>query len=209
MSMLVRLYRLAGSVYYYFLVYPVYKMLFRHIGRKTRILKPLKIEGHERITLGDRVVIGKYSWLASMPHTGTSSTLEIGDGCQVGNFNHIYATQQVVLGKKVLTADKVYISDNLHRFDQPGVAVLDQPIRQLKPVSIGEGSWIGENVCIFGASVGRHCVIGANSIVNKDIPDHSVAVGAPAKVIKRFDSETQAWRPVDVRGNFTDKTTAS
>lgn len=58
---------------------------------------------------------------------------------------------------------------------------------------IGEGSWIGENVCVIGASVGRHCVIGANAVVTKDIPDYSVAVGAPARVIKKYNFNRGAW----------------
>jgi len=59
---------------------------------------------------------------------------------------------------------------------------------------IGEGSWIGTKVSIIGSvRIGKHCVIGANSVVTKDIPDFSVAVGAPAKVIKRYDFERKEW----------------
>ena len=64
---------------------------------------------------------------------------------------------------------------------------------QKKPVIIGEGSWIGENVCIIGASVGKHCVIGANAVVTKDIPDYCVAVGTPAKIIKKYDTKIKKW----------------
>jgi len=61
-------------------------------------------------------------------------------------------------------------------------------------VHIGEGTWLGTNVVIVGSiSVGKQCVIGANSVVTKDIPDYSVAVGIPAKVIKRYDFEQQQW----------------
>ena len=58
---------------------------------------------------------------------------------------------------------------------------------------IGDDSWIGENVCIIGASIGRHCVIGANAVVTKEIPDYCVAVGNPARVIKRYDFEQKDW----------------
>ena len=69
-------------------------------------------------------------------------------------------------------------------------------------VEIGEGSWLGENVCVLGTHIGKHCVIGANSVVTKDIPDYSVAVGIPAKVIKRFDLESKSWRRIDDKGQF-------
>jgi acetyltransferase-like isoleucine patch superfamily enzyme len=179
-------------------------MVFKKMGRRTRILRPLKIEGYQNIILGNKVVISKYTWLAAVPLTGDSVQLEIQDGAVIGNFNHIYATQKIVIERKVLTADKVYISDNLHHFDKVDMAILDQPIKQLLPVIIGEGSWIGENVCIIGASIGKNCVIGANSVVNKNIPDYSVAVGSPAKVIKRFCFTDHVWKKVDLLGDFID-----
>jgi acetyltransferase-like isoleucine patch superfamily enzyme len=66
---------------------------------------------------------------------------------------------------------------------------------------IGEGSWLGENVCVIGASIGKHCVIGANSVVTKDIPDYSVAVGIPAKVIKKYNFNKCEWEKI-INGNF-------
>lgn len=61
-------------------------------------------------------------------------------------------------------------------------------------VIIGEGSWLGTNVVVVGkVRIGKHCVIGANSVVTKDIPDYSVAAGIPAKVIKKYDFEKEEW----------------
>ena len=136
--------------------------------------------------------------------SGPKARLEIGDGCALGFANHIFATRRVVLGPKVLTANGVYISDNVHAYNEIGVAVIDQPIRQLADVSIGEGSWIGHNACILGASIGRHCVIGANAVVLDDIPDFAVAVGAPARIVRRYDQETARWRRVDGTARFRD-----
>src|SRR5690606_32270085 len=103
-----------------------------------------------------------------------------------GNFSHLYATGLVDIGNNVLIADKVYISDNLHSYEDVNIPIWKQPIKQLREVRIGNNSWIGENVCIIGANVGNHCVIGANSVVTKDIPDYCIAVGTPAKIIKRY-----------------------
>ena len=108
----------------------------------------------------------------------------------------IYCTSNITIEKDVLTADKVYISDNAHSYEDVNLPIWQQPIKQLKSVVIGEGSWIGENVCIIGASVGKHCVIGANAVVTKDIPDYSIAVGIPARVIKKYNSEKQIWEVV-------------
>ena len=129
-----------------------------------------------------------------MPQTDTQHPiLIIEDGSIVGNFNHIFATNYIRIGKNVLIADKVYISDNLHTYVNPNIPIMHQPIKQLNKVDIGDGTWIGENVCIIGASVGKNCVIGANSVVTRDIPDFCVAVGAPARIVKQFNPATNSW----------------
>lgn len=185
------------SLLYYGIKYPVYKMLFNKIGSRTRIFSPLKIEGYERILLGSKIIIGYKTWLACLPLTQNKDCkLVIGEGTCIGNFNHIYCTSEIIIGKKVLTADKVYISDNLHTFESTSIPIMDQPIKQLSNVKIGDGAWIGENVCIIGASVGKQSIIGSNSVVTKNIPDFCLAVGAPAKVIKKYNFDTNSWERV-------------
>lgn len=172
----------------------LYPFQFKHFGKKSRIDKPLRIEGKRFIEIEDHVYVQPYTWLACQPLTCCNNpTLKLGEGTVIGNFNHIYATQSIVIENYVLTADKVYISDNLHGYDNPEIPILQQPIRQIGEVRIGEGSWLGENVCVIGASIGKHCTIGANSVVTHDIPDYCVAVGAPARVIKQYNFETKQW----------------
>lgn len=175
-----------------------YQCNFGSFGGDSVILSPLRIDNPKCIFIGKGVVIQHQSWIASVPLTGEkSSQLVIEDGAIIGNFNHIYATKSIVIHKKVLTADKVYISDNLHGYQDITIPVLEQPIIQNGIVEIGEGSWLGENVCVLGATIGKHCVIGANSVVTHDIPDYSVAVGAPAKVIRKYDFGKKEWINVE------------
>ena len=176
---------------------------FAHFGSRTRIVRPVAIEGPENIHLADHIYVAAHSCLAAKPLTGTNECrLEIGKGSSIGRFNHIYATRRVVLGDHVLTANGVYISDNLHGYRNPLVPILQQPIVQIADVEIGAGSWLGHNACILGARIGRHCVIGANAVVTRDIPDFCVAVGAPAIIITRLDQASGAWRVTDPDGNF-------
>lgn len=176
---------------------------FKYFGKDSKIYSPLRIDGIKNISIGNNVRIGYKAWLASLPLTGFEDCIiEIGDGSSIGNFNHIYATKKIVIGKKVLTADKVYISDNLHGYKDITKAVIEQPINQINEVLIGDGAWIGENVCILGAKVGKNCVIGANSVVTKDIPDFCVAVGAPAVIIKRYSIESDSWEKTNTDGSL-------
>lgn len=196
----------------------LYPFQFKHFGKRSRIDKPLRIEGKKYIEIEDRVLVQPYTWLACQPLTGCKRpTLKIGKGCTIGHLNHIYATEGIVFEDYVLTADKVYISDNLHSYENPDVPIMQQAVVQAftppttssrcalqdasrkcsNKMRIGEGSWLGENVCVIGASVGKHCTIGANAVVTKDIPDYSVAVGIPAKVIKQYNFKTQRWERIN------------
>lgn len=181
----------------------VFKSHFKHFGRGASIVFPAGIEGSENIDIGNDVYVAYKSYLAAKPHTGKSECLlEIGDGCRIGRFNHFYATQRVVLGANVLTANGVYISDNLHDYRDTSTPIMYQPILQKGIVEIGEGSWLGHNACVIGARIGRHCVIGANSVVTHDIPDFCVVVGAPAVVIRRYDPLSKAWHRTQPDGSL-------
>lgn len=175
----------------------LYPFQFGTFCRSSRIDSPLKLDGKENIVIGDKVLIQKYTWLGALPLSGEKVELQIGDRCVIGHFNHIYAIKSIVLEKYVLTADRVYITDNLHQYGNPDVPIILQSIKQINPVRIGEGSWLGENVCVIGANIGKHCVIGANSVVTHDIPDYSVAVGSPAKVIKQYNFDTKTWEKIN------------
>ncbi len=170
---------------------------YRFLSENAIVQKLLRIDGKQNIHIGNNVIIQKMSWLAAVPLTGEKDCiLEIGDGTIIGHFNHIYATGKIVIGKNVLTADKVFISDNQHGYEDITLPILKQAIKQLPPVYIGDGTWIGENSCILGASIGKNCVIGANSVVNKNIPDYCIVVGAPARIIKKYNKISEKWEKV-------------
>lgn len=177
-----------------------------NIGKNTDIIRPLRIAGSkDSLNIGNDVVIHEGCWIECQPlTTNRNPRLVIGDGCVLGHYNEIYSTSEIVLEKYVLTADRVYISDNLHSYFNPEIPIVQQPILQNRKVRIGEGSWLGVNVCVLGATIGKHCIIGANSVVNKDIPDYCVVVGAPAYIVKRYDLVQKKWRKTEKNGNFFD-----
>ena len=190
------------SLFYYVFKLPYYKASLGSIGLGSKLINPT-LSGGKRIFIGLKVYINYKGWLACAPLTGdTNAKLIIGDGTYIGRFCHIYATSKIEIGKKVLMADKVYISDNLHSYENIEMPVIDQPIKQTNRVIIFDGAWLGENVCVIGASVGKNSVIGANSIVTKDIPDYCIAIGSPAVIIKRYNFDTKQWQKTDKEGQF-------
>lgn len=190
LSMINKIYKRAYRIFSYFF----WKRKLKNFGKGSFIDRPLHIDG-VNISIGNNVFIQYKSWLAAMPLTDCKKPiLQIENGSVIGHFNEIYATRKIIIQKNVLTADRVYISDNLHGYKDISIPIIKQKIVQNgNGVVIGEGSWIGVGVAIIGASIGKHCIIGANSVVTHDIPDYCVAVGVPAKVIKQYNFETQTW----------------
>ena len=185
-------------LYYYLSLHWYYRLVFAQMGSNSRVQKALRIDCPENIYIGDLVNIGCGSWLAANPLTGPHQCrLEIGNGTYIGHFAHIYCTKTITIGADVLIADKVYLSDNLHSFENVNLPIVKQPIKQIKEVKIGDGAWIGENVCVIGATIGKGSVIGAHSVVTKDIPAFCVAVGSPARVIKTYNFTKGHWEKVN------------
>lgn len=174
----------------------------KKVGRRSCIIKPLQIDNHSSISIGNSVYIAEYAWLMGSKILSDKG-LVVNDNTVIGHFAHIIAYKEVVIEESVLIADKVFISDCTHNYLDINTPIINQDVSFIKPVIIGEGSWLGENVCVCGASIGKHCVIGANSVVTKDIPDYCVAVGSPAKVVKKYDTEMKVW--VKDERKFDDK----
>ena len=165
---------------------------FAEFGPRSVLQPPVRLAGEARIAIGSDVWVGAGSWLQSLSDE-PGIALAIGDGTSVSGNVVISAAHSVRLGKKVLLARGVYISDHIHNYGDTTTAVLDQGIGRLEPVEIGDGAWLGENVVVCpGVTIGRGAVIGANAVVTADVPAHSLAVGAPARVVRSFHRSVAA-----------------
>lgn len=176
---------------WYLLTQTILKHRFKSIGKRSLVLSPLQLDDCNSIVIESDVYIAQKAWL--MGNDAIDYSLTIKRDVTIGHFVHIIAKSSITIEENVLIADKVFISDCTHNYEDINVPVKQQNVTLIKPVIIGEGSWLGENVCVLGACIGKHCVIGANSVVTKDIPDYCVATGNPARVIKKFDFERNEW----------------
>jgi acetyltransferase-like isoleucine patch superfamily enzyme len=165
-----------------------YRLFFGHIGKKSKIIAPMRLKNVHNIRIGDDVLINKYSFLFTWaPPEAKTPCITIGDGSVIGHMNHITCLDEIIIGRQVLTADRVYISDHSHGFSDITVPIMKQPSVSKGTVKIGDGTWLGENVVVLCCKIGKNCVIGANSVVLNDIPDYCVAVGAPARVVRNLN----------------------
>ena len=137
-----------------------------------------------------RLEIGAHSLLE--PHVWITAPGEarvrIGEDTFLNIGVMIAATELVEIGSHCMFANGCFISDGSHRFDDPDKPVTWQGFETKGPTRIGDNVWCGANVVITsGVKVGERCVIGANSVVTRDLPPRSIAAGAPAQVLKSVE----------------------
>ena len=164
---------------------------FGAFGQGSIIMWPPTTIFNERyIRIGKDTMIGPHVAMSAGMVEGqeciAETVVRIGDRCLIGRGSGIVGHLSVTIGNDVWTGHHVYITDQNHGYEDVSrpISLQSQPERA---VSIGDGSWLGHGTVVLpGVTIGRHVAVGANSVVTRDIPDYSVAVGNPARVIKRF-----------------------
>lgn len=183
----------------------IYTKLF---FRKARLIRlPFDIRNKKNIQIAEGFTTGFGCRLEAFPvFDKKSKTLIFGKNVQINDYVHIAAGESVIIGNNVLIASKVFISDINHgeysglNSDSPMIFPSERKL-STKPVIIEDNVWIGEGVCIMaGVKIGFGSIIGALSVVTKDIPAYSIAVGSPARVIKEYDFDKKEWKPKSIKG---------
>ncbi len=184
----------------------VYRTILGSIGSSCLIEEDVRLQVAKRIFLGNRVFVGQYSYL-----DGGTSFLRLGDDVHLARFCTLRAGEQgvtlrhgasinircfldgnggVEIGADTLLSPGVQVISGNHVFDNPKVPIRFQGTAYGK-VSIGEDCWLGTNVVVVpGVTIGRGSVVGAGAVVTKDIPEFSVALGVPAKVVGHRGAKT-------------------
>ncbi len=171
------------------------RFLFGAYGKDIYIGPGVLINRPRYVHLGNHVTIQKNASMNLHPKDRKSreglvfvgNGVHISQGCIISALNSIIIEEDVIVGPNVMIIDNTRIPGDV-RFP-----IKDQKLK-IGSVRIGAGSFIGYGACVLpNVDIGKHCVIGALSVVNQDIPSYSVAVGVPARVVKRYDFERQAW----------------
>jgi len=174
---------------------------FKAFGEGSLIAFPwVTVYNEHYIEIGRDTMLGPYVALSAGMMPGqecvTSPVVRIGDRCLIGRGSGVVGHLAIDIGNDVWTGHHVYITDQNHGYEDVTrpISLQTQPER---PVTIGDGSWLGAGTVVLpGATIGKHVAVGANSVVTGELPDYCVAVGTPARVIKRYDPAT-GWKPAD------------
>lgn len=177
----------------------IWRKEFKNFGINSNIYYPFIITGKESIDIGENTIILKNSRIQNYTaKNGLTNKIKIGNNCYIGYNFTILNASIVNIGDNVLIASNVMITSENHGMNpESNINYSEQPLIT-KPVEIDSGVWIGQNVCILpGTRIGKKSIIGANSVVTKDVPEYSIAVGSPAKVIKKYDFYKHDWIKVN------------
>ena len=182
---------------------------FANKPRSLTINLPRCIVNPERIYLGDNVRFGPGCFLLAfteylvpkmnlrtrdVPIQKFSPIIKIGNNVSATANVQISAVKEIIIEDDVMFASNIFVGDHLHGYEYPDTPYKYQPICRIEPITIKKGCWIGQGVIVMpGVTIGEYTVIGANSVVTKDIAPRCIAFGSPAKIFKKWNSATNKW----------------
>lgn len=176
------------------------KILFSNV----RIIRfPIEIRGKKHIDFGVNLTTGVGCRIEAYPFDTKGVLIKFGNDIEINDYVHIAAINSVCFGNNILIASRVFISDIQHGSysgetldSSPDSIPKDRDLFS-KPVNIEDNVWIGEAVSILaGVTIGKGTIIGSNSVVTKSLPPYVIAVGAPAKPVKKFNFDTNKWEKI-------------
>ena len=186
--------------------------IFGNNPKNLTIELPRRILNPERIFIGDNVSLGPGSFLYAhtyyptpwmqhptmqQPQQRFDSKIIIGNHVTATADLQISAQSEIKIEDDVMFASNIHINDAFHGFETANKPYKYQKIFRIAPIKIERGCWIGQNVVILpGVTIGEYTIIGANSVVSRSIPSRSIAVGTPARVIKKWDDSSNSWLSV-------------
>jgi len=174
------------------------------MGEGSAIQYPCSLQGggHRRVRIGKHTRIASHGILGCWERYRAMEAGEgelkqrfepeivIGDNCSIGEYTQITAIKKIAIGDGLLTGRYVYIGDNAHgglSWEESGIPPIRRKLTSKGMIIIGRNVWIGDKATILsGVHIGDNVIIGANTVVTKDIPSNTVAVGNPAQIVKRL-----------------------
>lgn len=164
---------------------PYWRLRCHSFGPASIIHRPGSIIGAHKIAIGRNSIIlgGCHLAVETRAWSEPGPVLRIGDRVGIRPYCMISASESILIEDDVIVGAFSSIIDSDHTFEAGRPNVMHNPVATA-PIRIGRGTWLAERVAVLrGSSIGRCCIVGANSVVRGDLPDFAIAVGAPARVV--------------------------
>jgi acetyltransferase-like isoleucine patch superfamily enzyme len=165
-----------------------YRWRFKRTGKRLILYSPTFLKGLRFVRVGDNVTIRKGLRLEAIKAHGKIPQIVIGDRVNIEQDVHIVCCSKIIIGSNVSITARCAIVDVTHEFGADVEGKIGDRIKNDdRPVHIGDGSFIGIGAVILpGVSIGKGCVVGANSVVTQSFGDRTVIAGVPAKVLRNY-----------------------
>ncbi len=185
----------------------IWRRHLQRAGKNLKIGPGAMLQGTSCICIGDGFFAGPMLWIEAVrEYRGFryQPLIEIGDNVTCSQRVHIAATRRVTVHDGVLFGSGVHVTDHGHGTyggdvqDSPDVPPALRAPSQGRPVLIERNVWLGDNVVVLpGVTIGEGSIVGANSVVARDLPPRVIAVGAPAVPIKAYDQTRACWIAIE------------
>jgi acetyltransferase-like isoleucine patch superfamily enzyme len=174
-----------------------YAHVFESVGAKTTIFRPMLLVNVHRASIGERVLIRPGARIELvMTDSAAPPRLTIGNRVNIEQNVHIVCGSSIEIGDGATITGNVAIVDVEHPYEDVNdkTRIGDRIRTRGNYVLIGQGAFIGFGAVILpNVKIGRHAVVGAHSVVTRDVPDYCVVAGNPAQIMKRYNFETKCW----------------
>lgn len=165
-----------------------------HCGPGVWLDPTVQVLGWRRVRIGAHSIISEGGWLNVNDRDADEPVIVIGASCFLGRRNFLSAGSLIEIGDYCLTGVDCHFLGSDHVFSSPFVPYLMSGTTDGGHIRIGANCWLGASVTVLkGVSIGYGSIIGAGSVVKSDVPPMSIAVGNPARLVRRFDLPTQTW----------------
>lgn len=164
---------------------------FVSLGKNLTIINPKCLFFGKGVGVGDNTYLGPVVYDHGVCY---QPKIVIGDNTWIGKNCSIAAINGVNIGKDVLFAGYVHITDHSHGYENPDIPITKQKLIFKGPIVIEDQCWLGFNCEILsGVHIGKHSIVAARAVVTKDVPAYSIVAGNPARIIKQYNFETKQW----------------
>lgn len=174
------------------------RMKREHTGEGSQLSVDVQVYGWKNVRIGRHCVICEDTLINALNCPGETPSVVIGDFCFIGRRNFLNAGESLILGDYCLTGTDCHFLGSDHVHASPFVPYITAGNTMGGASRLGANVWLGARVTVMkNVQIGFGAIVGAASVVTRDVPPLSIAVGSPARVIKRFDTERREWVPVE------------
>lgn len=164
------------------------------IGEFSEVDPTTQVYGWKNVRIGRYSILCEGTLINAMNRVTDEITLDIGDHCFIGRENYFNTGRAIRIGDYCLTANNCRFLGSSHDIRVPTIPYLARPAVADEEITVGPNCWLGDGATVLASvTIGYGSIVGAATVVTKDVPPYSIVVGNPGRVVKRYSPSKQGW----------------